>query len=216
MLRMSLDWRLRIALEKLALRHQVDTGRHLQRVLERARRRRRVMLATSVALVAVVLSLAALLIPGALDLYSSNEPISPVHISPGPPERAQTDGFHITRATSRRLYRSVAGDYFFRLTRQDTQRIVLRGSWEIQLLKGGGVYIAPPGPEVQRGYGNLIGVSYRGNGNVLELVRMFYGHCSAEGFYRWHLSGRSLRLEPLSDPCPYRRDVLASVTWKSR
>jgi hypothetical protein len=185
---MSLDQRLRAALDRASTHVAPDVERSLHRVQGRRRRRvvvRRVAVAVAAAGLAIVLPLAA----------------RPLIDGSGPP--------NIAAAPAERL----AGDYEVMLTEADSGGLAPSpaGVWRMRLNADGSLELhAPP---TFAGEQSTTGMSFTADETTLRTNAFYSDFCSSLGTYRWQLTGAQLVLEVRDDPCQIRRVLLATRPW---
>jgi hypothetical protein len=192
---MSLDRRVREALEREADEVQPDVARHLEATITRAERRDRPGAVGLLAGAAVAVALLALL--SRLPLGPVDDGIGARSPSPAPspsavapvvgawtatlgPETAPIDGLH------------------------------LGGTWTLVIAVDGTLHLtAPAGFEGSRPTGHAWSVA--GDRWTTDLWYNDYGH--ATGSYAWARSGAELRLTGSDDPCAIRRTLLTAGPW---
>lgn len=193
---MSLDQRLRDALQRSSAVVDPDVGRNLATVRRRTRRlviRQRV---TNTLLVAAVVAVAVVLGPRLLDVIRSQRETPPARPSPS----------------------ALVGSYHADLTGAGGALATARlaGPWTLTLNGDGSiVWNAPPGSDVTEG---LPRDTYQVTGAQL-VTNLFQANLcrgSGVGSYSWTRSGGTLTLVVARDGCQLRRAVLTSVPWRTR
>jgi len=192
---MSLDRRLRDALQRSSSVVDPDVGRNLAIVRRRTRRaviRQRV---TTTLLAAAMVAAAVVLGPRLLDIIRSQHETPPARPSPS----------------------ALVGSYHADLTGAGGPLATARlaGPWTLTLNGDGSIlWNAPPGSGVTEG---LPRDTYQVTGTQL-VTNLFRSLCrgSGVGSYSWTRSGGTLTLVTVRDGCQLRRAILTSVPWRAR
>jgi len=193
---MSLDRRLREALQRSSVVVDPDVGRNLATVRRRTRRlviRQRVTSALLAAAMVVVVVVAG---PWVLDIIGSQRETPPA-----------------ARPSSATL----VGAYQVDLTGADGRLAArgLAGSWTLALNGDGSIlWNAPPGAGVTEG---LPRDTYQVTGAqlVTNLFQTNLCRGSGVGSYSWTRSGGTLTLVAVNDGCELRRTILTSALWRT-
>jgi hypothetical protein len=197
---MSLDRRLRDALEREAATIDPDVGRGMMAVEARARRRATaglgplLMAGAAVVLLAVGLQTLRSTAPDA----GPGGSMSPTVLSPSPRTA------------------DIAGTYRATLDASDggAELADVAGRWTMDLRPDGVVLMAPPAT-FREGSTAQSGVAYSIDGERFR-SNLFAERCNSVGVYGWVLDGDVLTLTPVDDDCALRRAVLASTPWTTR
>ncbi len=192
---MSLDRRLRDALQRSSSVVDPDVGRNLATVRRRTRRlvlRQRV---TSVLLAAAMVVVVVVAGPWVLDVIGSHR--QPSAARPSPSALIGTYQVDLTGANGRLAARGLAG------------------SWTLTLNGDGSIlWNAPPGADVTEG---LPRDTYQVTGAqlVTNLFQTNLCRGSGVGSYSWTRSEGTLTLVAVSDGCELRRTILTSAPWRT-
>jgi hypothetical protein len=192
---MSLDRRLRDALQRSSSVVDPDVGRNLATVRRRTRRlviRQRVTGALLAAAMVVVVVVAG---PWVLDVIGSQR--QPSAARPSPSALTGTYQVDLTGANGRLAARGLAG------------------SWTLTLNGDGSIlWNAPPGAGVTEG---LPRDTYQVTGAqlVTNLFQTNLCRGSGVGSYSWTRSEGTLTLVAVSDGCELRRTILTSAPWRT-
>ena len=192
---MSLDRRLRDALQQSSVVVDPDVGRNLATVRRRTRRlviRQRVTSALLAAAMVVVVVVAG---PWVLDVIGSQRETPAARPSPS----------------------ALVGSYQVDLSGADSRLAArgLAGSWMLTLNGDGSIlWNAPPGAGVTEG---LPRDTYQVTGAqlVTNLFQTNLCRGSGVGSYSWTHSGGTLTLVAVSDGCELRRTILTSAPWRT-
>jgi hypothetical protein len=192
---MSLDRRLRDALQRSAVVVDPDVAPNLATVRRRTRRlviRQRVTSALLAAAMVVVVVVAG---PWVLDVIGSQRETPAARPSPS----------------------ALVGSYKVDLSGADSRLAArgLAGSWMLTLNGDGSVlWNAPPGAGVTEG---LPRDTYQVTGAqlVTNLFQTNLCRGSGVGSYSWVRSGGTLTLVAVSDGCELRRTILTSAPWRT-
>ena len=197
---MSLDRRLRDALEREAAKIDPDVGRGMVVVEARARRRATAGLGSLLMAGAVVVLLAVGLqaLRSTAPDAGSGESVSPTVLSPSP------------RTTD------IAGTYRATLKASDAgaELADVAGEWTMELMPDGVMLMAPPAT-FREGSTVQSGVAYSIDEGRLR-SNLFQQLCNSIGLYSLVLDAGTLTLTPVEDDCALRRTVLASTVWTGR
>ncbi len=198
---MSLDRRLRDALEREAAKIDPDVGRSMIAVEARARRRATAGLGSL-----LVAAAAVVLLSMGLQALRSTSPyagpgasVSPTVLLSPSPRTADIAGMY--RAT---LEASDGGAEFADVA----------GEWTMELMPDGVLLMAPPAT-FREGSTAQSGVAYSIEEGRFR-SNLFQQLCNSVGVYGWVLEGEVLTLTPVDDNCALRRVVLASTPWTTR
>ena len=194
---MSLDKRVRDALERTSLSVDPDVPRDLSSVRRKTRRaviRQRI----TIALVASgLVALAVFLGPGVLDVIRSQRqvPANPPSVAAGP----------------------LPGSYSVDLTGAGGSIASSRvdGAWSVTFNGDGSiVWNPPPGSGLIE---DLPRDTYQVSGNTLSTNLFARSLCQGSGIgtYGWVRSGGTLTLDARSDDCAVRRAILTSTPWQA-
>ena len=192
---MSLDRRLRDALQRSSSVIDPDVGRNLATVRRRTRRlviRQRV---TSALLATAMVAAVVVAGPWLLDVIGSQR--QPPAARPSPS--------------------TLIGSYQVDLTSTNGQLAArgLAGSWTLTLNGDGSIlWNAPPGAGVTEG---LPRDTYQVTGTqlVTNLFQASLCRGSGVGSYSWTRSGEALMMVAVSDGCELRRTILTSSPWRT-
>ncbi len=192
---MSLDRRLRDALQRSSAVVDPDVGRNLATVRRRTRRlviRQRV---TSALLATAMVAAVVVIGPRLLDVIGSRRETPAARPSPA----------------------ALIGSYKVDLTGTDGRLAArgLAGPWTLTLNGDGSIlWNAPPGAGVTEG---LPRDTYQVTGAqlVTNLFQTSLCRGSGVGSYSWTRSGETLTLVVVSDGCELRRAILTSAPWRT-
>ena len=192
---MSLDRRLRDALQRSSSVVNPDVGRNLATVRRRTRRlvlRQRV---TSALLAAAMVAAVVVAGPWLLDVIGSQR--QPPAARPSPSTLIGSYQVDLTSANGQLAARGLAGPWM----------LTLNGDGSI-------LWNAPPGAGVTEG---LPRDTYQVTGTqlVTNLFQASLCRGSGVGSYSWTRSGGTLTLVAVSDGCGLRRAILTSAPWRT-
>jgi hypothetical protein len=192
---MSLDRRLREALQRSSVVVDPDVGRNLATVRRRTRRlvtRQRIGGALLAAAMVVAVVVAG---PWMLDIIGSQR--QPPAARPSPATLVGAYKVDLTGADGRLAARGLAGPW----------TLALNGDGSI-------LWNAPPGAGVTEG---LPRDTYQVTGAqlVTNLFQTNLCRGSGVGSYSWTRSGGTLTLVAVSDGCELRRTILTSAPWRT-
>jgi hypothetical protein len=192
-------------LERAAGDIEVDIEKSFLAV-SRIARRKRVVRASAMAVVALVVVVGAA-IGGvrAFDAITRPDALAPAGDTPS----ASTLGHE--------AYGEIAGTYVVTIPSSGgvVSRFGLRGRWEMTLHADGSLSMRAP-LAFERRAGVPFAASYSLSGEVLQtsVLRHTAFGCTEPGVYRWRLSDGKLSLTTMQDGCEYRPAVLASRLWQ--
>ena len=192
---MSVEGRLRNELSRDAGSIDVDVERSLGRVVVRGRRRRRLLRAGGVAIVAAVIALIAAVGPTVTEVIRDHQ-TRPAN--PGPTAAA-----------------SIQGTYAVRIRRSDTVAVGdagLDGLWQFTVSGDGLISIVSPGGAKV----STARTQYHIEGDQILTTAFASNACADVGVYRWIREGSTLTFTRISDPCPIRVVLFTSRPWDAR
>ena len=198
---MSLDRRLRDALEREAAKIDPDVGRSMIAVEARARGRTTAGLGPLLMAAAAVVLLAV----GLQALRSTSPDTGPgASVSPT-----------VLLSPSPRTA-DIAGMYRATLEASDgsAELADVAGEWTMELMADGVLVMTPPAT-FREGSTAQSGVAYSIDEGRFR-SNLFQQLCNSVGEYGWVLGAGTLTFTPIEDDCALRRTVLASTSWIGR